>query len=262
MPIVVGALALLGLAVGSFVNVVVHRVPLGASLLAPASQCPRCAHPVRARHNVPVLGWLVLRGNCADCRTPISVRYPLVEAGTAVLFVVLVLRADATNSWPVLPAQLSFAALGVALALIDLDYHRLPDALVLPAYPLIGALLVGAAVWQHDGAALLRAVLGAGALFALYLALALARPGGMGYGDVKLAGVVGALLGYMSVSALVVGAAAAFLLGGVGGGLLLAARRGSRRTAVAFGPFMVAGALVAILASGPIAGSYLQLLAL
>lgn len=259
MPVLVVAVALLGLAVGSFLNVVVHRVPTGASLVAPGSHCPQCEHPVRARHNVPVLGWLWLRGACADCRGHISIRYPLVELVTAVVFVALVLRAGMTDALAALPAQLVFAALGLALALIDLDTHRLPDVLVLPAYPVLAVLLGAAAVWQGDLGAFGRAAVGAAALYVLYHAVALAKPGGMGFGDVKLAGIVGAVLGYSSWSALVVGGFAAFLLGGVTGVVLLATHRADRRSGVPFGPFMVAGALVALLAAAPIAQAYLRL---
>src|SRR5688500_10350108 len=102
-PMLLGIVALLGLAVGSFLNVVIHRVPRHESLVRPGSHCPRCGAAVRNRHNVPVLGWLLLRGRCADCRTRISVRYPLVEAGTAALFVAVAAKFGAT--WP-LPAYL------------------------------------------------------------------------------------------------------------------------------------------------------------
>jgi leader peptidase (prepilin peptidase)/N-methyltransferase len=112
----------LGLAVGSFLNVVVHRMPRHESVLRPGSYCPQCLVPIRARHNVPVLSWLALRGRCAHCRQPISARYPLVEAGTAVLFVAVAARLGASA---LLPAYLYLAAVAVALALIDLDVRRL-----------------------------------------------------------------------------------------------------------------------------------------
>src|SRR4051794_36713503 len=126
-----GIVALFGLAVGSFLNVVIHRVPRGESLIRPGSHCPQCGAAVRKRHNIPVLGWLLLRGRCADCRTPISARYPLVEAGTAALFVAVAARFG--WSWQ-LPAYLYLAAVAVALAFIDLDVKRLPDTIVLPSY--------------------------------------------------------------------------------------------------------------------------------
>src|SRR4051812_14959524 len=162
-PLIV-TIGLLGLAVGSFLNVVVHRVPAGRSIVHPASACPGCDHPIRARHNVPVLSWLWLRGRCADCRMPISVRYPLVELVTGLLFAAVAAELVSTDRLPLAPALLYFTALGVALALIDLDVHRLPNAMVLPSYPVLAALLALAAGLEHDASILLRAAVGAAAL--------------------------------------------------------------------------------------------------
>lgn len=120
-----------GLLVGSFLNVVVHRVPRGASVVKPRSACPACGAVIRPRDNVPVLSWLLLRARCRDCGAPISARYPLVEGLTAVLFVGVVLRFSPERPWSI-PAFCYLAAIGVALALIDLEHHRLPDAIVLP----------------------------------------------------------------------------------------------------------------------------------
>jgi leader peptidase (prepilin peptidase)/N-methyltransferase len=117
---------LLGLVVGSFLNVVIYRVPRGESLVSPGSRCPSCGTPIRPWHNVPVVGWLVLRGRCAACGAPIGVRYPLVEAGTGALFVALAARLDSLGLLSALPAYLYFGAIGIALALIDLDCRRLP----------------------------------------------------------------------------------------------------------------------------------------
>lgn len=252
-------IALLGLAVGSFLNVVIARVPEGRSVVRPASACPSCGHHVRARHNVPVLSWLWLRGRCADCAAPISVRYPLVELVTAVLFVAVTAELARRDLLPLAPALLFFNAIGVALTAIDLDVYRLPNAIVLPAYPVLAALLGAAALAQHDASILLRAAIGAAALGLGFLAIALARPGGMGLGDVKLAGVVGGVLGALSYQALVVGAFAAFLLGAVAGLALIATKRSGRRSAVPFGPFMVAGTLLALFAAVPLAHTYSHL---
>ena len=262
VPLLLLLAGLVGLAIGSFLNVVIHRVPVGASVVAPPSHCPRCENPIRARHNVPVLGWLVLRGRCADCGLPIPVRYPLVELLTAVLFVLVTWRALQLGQLAAAPALLTFTALGVALSAIDLDVRRLPDALVLPAYPVLAVLLGIAAAVQGDGAALLRAALGAGALFAFFFALALAHPSGMGFGDVKLAGVIGLVLGYLGWGAVVVGAFAGFFLGAVVGVAVLATGAGGRKTAIPFGPFMVAGALLSLLYGGALASLYLDSFAL
>lgn len=136
--LLVVAATLVGLAIGSFLNVVVWRVPRGESVAHPPSACPRCGHVIRPRDNVPVLSWLVLRGRCRDCAAPISARYPLVEAGTAVLFGLTAWFAG--PAW-VLPALLYLAAVSVALALIDIDTKRLPNAIVLPSYPVALGLL-------------------------------------------------------------------------------------------------------------------------
>jgi leader peptidase (prepilin peptidase)/N-methyltransferase len=252
--------ALLGLAIGSFLNVVVWRVPRGASVVRPPSACPRCTHPIRARDNVPVLSWLLLRGRCRDCAEPIARRYPLVEAGTGVAFVAV--TAVVGVSW-VLPAALYLTAIAVALALIDLDVHRLPDAIVLPSYPVLAALLALAS-WNPGGAsdwgALLRAGIGGAGLLAFYLAAALVYPAGMGRGDVKLAGVLGMVLAWFGWGPLAVGAFAAFLLGALFSVGLMAAGRAGRKSGIPFGPWMLLGAFLGIAVGEPLADWYLGLL--
>ncbi|HEU5271231.1 MAG TPA: prepilin peptidase [Jatrophihabitans sp.] len=249
-------LGLLGLAVGSFLNVVIHRLPRGESLSRPPSHCPACGAAIRARHNVPLLGWLVLRGRCADCGAAIGVRYPAVELATGLLFVALAARLHRLQLLAALPAYLYFAAIGIALAVIDIDLKRLPNRIVLPSYPVLAVLLAGAAAADGDGWRLARAGLAAAALFGFFLALAFAYPAGMGFGDVKLAGLLGLVLGFLSWSAVLVGTFAGFLLGALIGIAVLASRRGNRKTAVPFGPFLIAGALVAIFAGNTLAGWY------
>jgi leader peptidase (prepilin peptidase)/N-methyltransferase len=249
---------LFGLAIGSFLNVVVYRVPAGVSVVSPPSRCPVCENQIRPRHNVPVLGWLLLRGRCADCGTPISPRYPLVEALTGVLFVLVSWRAVQLDQLAALPALLAFTALGVALAFIDLDTRRLPNVLVLPAYPVLAVLLTGAAVVTGDWGALLRAGLGGAALFGAFFLMALVYPAGMGFGDVKLAGVLGLVLGWFSWAAVVVGAFAGFFLGAVVGVVVMAAGPHGRKTAVPFGPFMIAGALLGLWIADPVADLLLR----
>lgn len=252
--------AVLGLAVGSFLNVVVHRVPVGESVVSPPSRCPGCSSAIRPRHNVPVLGWLLLRGRCADCAAPISPRYPVVEATTAALFVAVTAQIAKLDLAPALPAYLYLAAAGLALALIDVEHHRLPDAIVLPSYVVVAVLFLAASAGTGDWWALARATIGGAALYGCYFTTALAYPGGMGFGDVKLAGVLGAVLGYLSWSTLVVGAAAGFLLGAFVGVPVALARGGGRRSAIPFGPFMIAGALLAVFVAQPVAHAYLHLI--
>jgi leader peptidase (prepilin peptidase)/N-methyltransferase len=253
---------LLGLVVGSFLNVAIYRVPRGESLVTPGSRCPACATPILPRHNVPVLGWLLLRGRCASCDAPISSRYPLVEAGTALVFLLVTWRLTALGEQAAIPAYLWFAGVGLALSLIDVDVKRLPDVLVLPSYPVLLLLLVAAAGWQGDWWALVRAVIGGAALYTFFLAVVLIHPSGMGFGDVKLAGIVGGLLAYLSWASLLIGAFVGFVLGAIVGLVLIAAGRAGRRTAIPFGPFMVGGALLAIFVADPLATWYADLIQL
>jgi leader peptidase (prepilin peptidase)/N-methyltransferase len=250
---------LLGLAVGSFLNVVIHRVPRGESLVSPGSRCPSCGTPIKPWHNIPVVGWLVLRGRCAACGAPIGVRYPLVEAGTAALFIAVSMRLDSLGRLSALPAYLYFGAIAIALALIDLDCRRLPSPIVLPSYPVLAVLLAASAAWQGDWWSLLRAVLGAAALFAFFLAIVLIHPPGMGFGDVRLSGLIGGVLAYLSWSTMVIGAFLGFLLGALVGVAVISLGRGGRKTAIPFGPFMIAGALLAVFVGDPIAHWYGEL---
>ena len=262
VPIALALVGLLGLAVGSFLNVVIYRVPRGESLVRPGSRCPACGTPIRPWHNIPVIGWLVLRGRCASCGAPISARYPLVEILTGALFVLVAWRIWDLDLASAVPAYLYFTAAGIALSAIDLDVRRLPNAIVLPSYPVLAVLLAVSALWQHDGWSLVRAFVGGAALFAFFLAVVFLYPAGMGFGDVRLAGLVGGVLGYLSWSTLLVGSFLGFLLGAVVGVGLIAVRGGGRRTAVPFGPFMVAGALLALFVASPVANWYEHLLGL
>jgi leader peptidase (prepilin peptidase)/N-methyltransferase len=254
--ILLGLVGLLGLAVGSFLNVVIHRVPRGESLVRPGSHCPHCDNEVRNRHNIPVFGWLLLRGRCADCQAPISARYPLVEAGTAALFVAV--AAKFGWSWE-LPAYLYLAAITIALAAIDLDVLRLPDQIVLPSYAVALILLVPTAIVERNGDAVLRGLLAAAALYAFYRLLALI-PRGMGGGDVKLAPLLGFYLGWLGWSSVAVGAFAGFLLGGVVGVLLMLFKLANRKSRIPFGPYMLAGTFLAVFAAAPVADWYTSLL--
>lgn len=250
--------AVLGLLIGSFLNVVVWRVPRGESIVSPPSACPRCGGRIAARDNVPVVSWLLLRGRCRGCGEPISARYPLVEGGTAALFAGA--AAVIGPSWA-LPAVLYLVAVGVALALIDLDVHRLPDAVVLPSYPVAAVLLLLSDLAPADGldgGAWLRALVGAAGLLTFYLVLFVARPGGMGLGDVKLAGLLGLYLGWFGWGSLVVGAFGAFVLGGAFSVVLLASGRAGRKSGVPFGPWMIAGAFLGIAVGEPLWRAYLS----
>jgi leader peptidase (prepilin peptidase)/N-methyltransferase len=250
---------LFGLAVGSFLNVVIHRVPAGLSVVRPASRCPDCGAAIRPQHNIPVVGWLLLRGKCADCKSPISIRYPLVELGTGLLFAALTAKLASLQLLPALPAYLWFGGVGVALALIDLETRRLPNILVLPSYPVIAVALAASCLWTHDWNALLRAGVGGAALFAFFLLIALVVPRSMGMGDVKLSGLIGMVLGYLSYGVLIIGAFAGFLLGAIVGLIVIGSGKGTRKSALPFGPFMIAGALLAIFFGQWLVDLYTQL---
>lgn len=254
------ASAVLGLAIGSFVNVVIARVPAGESVIRPASRCPHCGHLIRRRHNIPIVSYLVLRGRCADCRAPISVRYPLIEAGTAVGFMAASAWAWHRDVLAVLPAWWYLVSVGMALGAIDIAVHRLPNVLVLASYPAMAVLLAAASVISGDWGALGRAGVGMVGLLVFYVLLALVYPAGMGWGDVKLAGVLGGLTAYVGWGALVVGAFAGFALGAVVAVVMMALGRGTGKTPLPFGPFMLLGAVVGVVFGGYIAGGYLGMI--
>jgi leader peptidase (prepilin peptidase) / N-methyltransferase len=254
-PSFVAAVGTLGLLVGSFLNVVVHRVPAGRSVLRPPSACPSCGSPIRPRDNVPVLSWFLLRGRCRDCCAAIPARYPRVEAATGLLFAAL---ASTRGASAVLPALLYVAAAGVALLLIDLDHHRLPDAIVLPSYPVVAALL--AAAGAHTGDLPLARTVGSAAVWlAVYSLLRVATHGrGMGLGDVKLSGVLGLLLGWLGWGPALVGLLAGFVIGAAVGIVLICAGRVGRNTKIAHGPFMLLGAAVGVFAGAPLGHLWLS----
>ncbi len=243
-----------GLVFGSFLNVVVHRVPRKESIVRPASRCPTCGHELAPVDNIPVISWVLLRGRCRYCRAPISARYPAGELLTAVLWMLAVARRDQLappgttpgEAWQLL-AFLPFFWVLAALSLIDLEHKILPNKIVYPsvviAVPLLAitaALGPGLDDWVR---ALLGGVAGAGG----FLVVALISPAGMGMGDVKLAGLIGLFLGYLGWGRLVLAFFAAFAVGAVVGiGLMLAGRAG-RKTAIPFGPFMALGAVISCL---------------
>ncbi len=259
MPALVIAVGLIGLLIGSFLNVVIHRVPAGESIVSPPSRCPGCGNLISPRDNIPVISWLLLRGRCRTCHEPISARYPLVELLTAAVFALMAWRFGL--AWD-LPAYLYLGAVGVALAAIDLDTKRLPNVIVLPSYPVAAVLFLLPALLEGQWDNYVRAIAGATALFGVYFLLALIHPAGMGFGDVKLAGVLGAYLGWLGWAALVVGGFLGFALGAVVGVAMMVAGRAGRRTALPFGPFMLLGTLLAIFLAEPLSQWYLGLVGL
>lgn len=255
VPLLAGLLALTGLAVGSFLNVVVWRVPRQESVVSPGSACPGCASPIRPRDNVPVVGWLLLRGRCRHCACAISARYPAVEALTALLFVGVALRFGPD---PAVPAYAYLVAVGVALAFIDIDVQRLPDVLTLPSYVIVAGLLAAAAALGSGSGSLTRALLGGAAMWGVYRVLHLVYPPGMGFGDVKLSGVLGMATAWVGWGSWAVGLFGAFLLGGVWGLGLVVRRGAGARSRLPFGPFMLLGAVLGVVAGQPLLEAYLR----
>lgn len=262
MSIVVVTAAVFGLAIGSFLNVVIWRVPRGESVVRPRSHCPDCGTAIAPRDEVPVLSWVLLRGRCRACGVRFGARYPLVELTCGLLFAAMAARfpwpGSGAESIRSLPAFLYLAGVGLALAVIDIDTKRLPNSLTLPSYPISLALLSVASLTGAGLRPLLQALAGAAAMYAVYFILWFAAPGGMGFGDVKLAGVLGGYLGWLGWSILAVGLLGGWILGGIIGIALMLTGRAGRKTKIPLGPFMIAGAFLAIFAGHAIARLWLR----
>jgi leader peptidase (prepilin peptidase)/N-methyltransferase len=237
----------LGLLIGSFLNVVAYRVPRGESIVKPRSRCTTCGTEVRALDNIPLLSWLVLRGRCRHCFAQISARYPVVELVTGVVFaLVAVARGPSAE----LIVDLPFAAMLIAVADIDLEHRIVPNRILAPM-----------AIWAVAASAVVRTgrlpelLIAGAAAFTFLLLAALAYPGGMGMGDVKLAGVMGLCLGLPVAPALLI----AFFTGSlVGVAIMLRHGTGARKRAVPFGPFLALGGLVALVAGTELVNLYAQ----
>jgi leader peptidase (prepilin peptidase)/N-methyltransferase len=231
-----------GLVIGSFLNVVIHRVPQRASVVRPPSACPSCGNEIEPRDNIPVVSWLLLRGRCRQCSARISVRYPLVELGTGLLFAAVAVRYDDDL---ILPAYLVLTACLIAVSLIDLEHFIVPNRILWAACALGVPLLVLAAVddgWSHLRSSAVGAVVGLGLLLAIHLV----NPRGMGMGDVKLAGVLGLYLGFFGIGHVLFGLFLGFLLGSVLGLLLIGTGIRSRKDHIPFAPFLAAGAMLTL----------------
>jgi leader peptidase (prepilin peptidase)/N-methyltransferase len=240
-----------GLVVGSFMTVAVHRLPKGESVVHPRSRCPGCGAEIGARDNVPVLSWLLLRGRCRRCGERISVVYPILELATAALVVLAAIRYP--NPWQAVLVS-GLLALMPGIALIDLRHRIIPNRLMYPALLLFAPAVV--VVWLIGDAAD-PALAGIGLLLyggILFVVAVVSR--GMGMGDVKLAALIGLVLGSLGLRFVGVAAGAAILFGGLGGLVALAMGRG-RKSAIPFGPYLAAGAVVAGLWGEPIASWYI-----
>lgn len=248
----IAAVAVLGLAVGSFLNVCIHRLPKKLSIVWPASRCPSCERPLAWFENVPLLSYAALGGRCRTCRAPISIRYPVVEAITASVFVLQYLAVGPT---PLLAARLVFMSALIVLFAIDLEHQLLPNAITLPG--IVCGLAFALVLPPGLIDALLGAVLGGGILFAIAEGYYRIRgEDGMGMGDVKMLAMIGAFLGWkLMLLTLILGSFA----GSFVGMLILATRRGTMRAALPFGTFLAIGAAIASLVGDRVIAWYVGL---
>ncbi len=237
-----------GLIVGSFLNVVAYRLPRGESLVSPGSRCPQCGVHVKPYDNVPVLGWLLLRGRCRACHEAIPARYPVVEATSCLLAVAVVVTKHSVHD---IALGLVLVAVLVPIALIDFDQRIIPNKITLPAA--VAALGIGLATKPAGVPEQLIAGMAAGGFL---LAFALVYPRGMGMGDVKLAAVLGLYLGRAVAPAIFAG-----VLAGAVFGAMVMARLGvarGRKTAVPFGPFLALGGLIGLFWGPALVHAYLH----
>ena len=241
--------AAIGLCIGSFLNVVIYRLPIGQSIVTPPSRCRKCGYQLQWYDNIPVLSWLFLRGRCRKCGVGVSIQYPIVELITGALFVLVIWM---TPPGPLLATRLILVCILIALFGIDLEHQILPNVITLPGIA-IGVLLslIAPPGWKD---ALLGVLLGGGVLYAIAGAYYLwRREEGMGMGDVKMLAMIGAFLGWKAVLVTLVLSSFA---GAIIGLALMAAQRGTMKFALPFGTFLAIGAIVAMLAGEPLVAWY------
>ncbi len=249
-PFTLAAAAIGGLIAGSFLNVCIHRLPRRESVVAPGSRCPACGAPLRWFDNIPVVSWLALGGRCRRCRAPISWRYPMVEVATMLAAVAIVLL---TPPGALLVSRLLFAALLIALFVIDLEHQILPNVLTVPG--IVAGFLLSTVAPPGPASSAIGIVLGAGVLYGIAAGYYLVRrEEGMGMGDVKMLAMIGAFLGWPAVVLTLV---LSSLSGAVIGIALMVARGADMRYAMPFGTFLAIAAFIAMLAGDPIITWYL-----
>ena len=236
--------AILGLAVGSFLNVVIYRVPRRLSIVKPRSACPTCSSPIENRDNIPLVSWVLLRGKCRHCHSPISVRYPLVEVATAALFVL--------TAWRVGPhldliAFLILDASLLALALIDLEMLLLPRSIVYPTLIGVAVVLLVSATMDYQWHRLFVAALCSLAWFAVFFVMNLVSPRSLGFGDVRLSPLLGLALGWLGVGEVLLGFFAANVVGAIVGITLIATKRMKRDQPIPYGVFLAIGTVFTVL---------------
>ncbi len=244
------AAGLFGLLVGSFVNVVVHRLPRGESILSPASHCPACGAPVEAFDNIPVLSWILLGGRCRTCRAPIALRYPALELSNGLLWALAFSRA---REWPDFASGAFLASACLALLAIDLEFQILPDRITLTGF-FVGVVLSFVSKTRSPASALLGAAVGSGGLFLIAFAYEkLVGHEGMGLGDVKMLGMIGA---FLEPAGVLIAVLLAALAGSVVGLTLIALGSGDRKMRLPFGVFLALGAIASFFFREPLLERY------
>ena len=244
-------LLLAGLAVGSFLNVCIHRLPLKQSVVHPGSRCPSCGYELRWYDNLPVLSYLFLRGRCRSCRKGISLQYPVIEVITAVMFLA---HWYALGPTALLAPKLVFGCALIVLFMIDLEHQILPDVITLPG--IVIGLLLSLVLPPGPLMSVLGILLGGGLLWAIAeLWYRLRHVEAMGFGDVKMLAMIGAWLG---VKMVVMTFILASMMGGLVGVVLIASRRADMATRVPFGTMLAVAALIASLYGGPLLAWYLS----
>ncbi|MGH2755320.1 MAG: prepilin peptidase [Actinomycetota bacterium] len=247
----------MGLLWGSFATVAAHRIPRRESFLAGRSKCPNCGKQINAIDNIPVISYVLLRGKCRNCGHPISIRYPLIEIGTAILFGLAAWKFDITI------AAFAYAAFSwalVVLTVIDLEHQLLPNRVVGPTFVAGWALLIADALVEDRVDRLWDAALGAVIFGGFFFVVAYLVPKGMGMGDVKLAFVLGTFLGYVDAPGVVLaGMFLSFFVGGVTGIVWMLVVGGDRKMAIPFGPFLALGSILGIYLGRELVDAYLGL---
>jgi leader peptidase (prepilin peptidase)/N-methyltransferase len=247
--------AVLGLVVGSFLNVCIWRIPRKQSIVRPSSRCPSCGAPIRPWDNIPVLSYVLLGGKCRYCRAKISGRYPLVETLNAALYLMVLYRFG--PGWYT-PLYFAFVSAAVVISFIDLDFQIIPDSITLAGIPIglvAGALLLPDPFSRMDLLGLRASALGAAAGFGLFYAVAYLSRGGMGGGDIKMMAMVGAVTGWKGV--LLTTFLGSFA-GSVIGIFLMIFKGKGRKTRIPFGPFLALGAVLTLLLGQELLGWYLH----
>ncbi len=234
---------LFGAVVGSFLNVCIHRIPSGISIVTPPSSCPNCGKKIRFYDNIPILSYIILGGRCRLCKTSISLRYPIVETLNGVLWVAVMWRFGL--GWPMVSYAVLVSSL-LVITFIDLDCQIIPDRISIPGIPIgifLGSLILIDPFLRTSMLGWKNSLIGAALGFGLFYAIAVLSRGGMGGGDIKLMGMLGGFIGWKGV---LLTTFAGSLMGSIVGLFMVVFKGGGRKSKIPFGPFLAGGALLSL----------------